>query len=152
MWIFTAAAMALVLAITVVIWAAPKSGMEAEAEEIVVYKSPTCGCCSKWIDHLRDAGFKVTSRDRRDMSAVKSSVGVNPELSSCHTAVVDGYVVEGHVPAADIKRLLRERPAIVGLTAPGMPMGSPGMGGSRKDAYEVLSFDADGRTEVFAKH
>ena len=124
----------------------------AFAEEITVYKSPTCGCCSKWIDHLRDNGFKVKTTDLKDLRMIKSMSGVKPELASCHTALIDGYVIEGHVPADDIRRLLKERPEIAGLTAPGMPMGSPGMEGPRKDKYDVLTFQKDGRTAVFASH
>ena len=120
--------------------------------EIMVYKSPTCGCCSKWVDHLRDNGFVVKTTDLRDMRMVKSIAGVKPEHASCHTAKVDGYVIEGHVPAADIKRLLKERPAVTGLSVPGMPMGSPGMEGPRSDPYEVLTFDEQGESHVFARH
>ena len=120
--------------------------------EIMVYKSPTCGCCSKWVDHQRDNGFVVKTKDLRDMRMVKSIAGVKPEHASCHTAKVDGYVIEGHVPAADIKRLLKERPAVTGLSVPGMPMGSPGMEGPRSDPYEVLTFDEQGESRVFARH
>ena len=133
------------------------SGFQARAEnqplpEIMVYKSPTCGCCSKWVDHLRDNGFVVKTTDLRDMRMVKSMSGVKPEHASCHTAKVDGYVIEGHVPAADIKRLLKERPAVTGLSVPGMPLGSPGMEGPRSDPYEVLTFDKQGESHVFARH
>jgi hypothetical protein len=120
--------------------------------EITVYKSPTCGCCSKWVDHLRDNGFEVKTVDLSDMRRIKSMSGVKPEHASCHTAKVDGYVIEGHVPASDIKRLLKERPAVTGLSAPGMPMGSPGMEGPRSDPYEVITFDKQGRTSVFSRH
>jgi len=119
---------------------------------ITVYKSPTCGCCSKWADHLRKEGFKVKTENTNNMKSVKSMAGVEPKLASCHTALIDGYVIEGHVPAADIKRLLKERPKVKGLSAPGMPMGSPGMEAPRKQAYQVLSFDKDGKTAVFAQH
>ncbi len=101
---------------------------------------------------LEDNGFTVIKKDLRDMRAVKAAQGVTPRLASCHTAVVDGYVVEGHVPAADIRRLLAERPAVKGLSVPGMPVGSPGMEGPRKDPYDVLSFDAQGNTTVFSRH
>lgn len=132
------------------IWLWP--GVPADATEITVYKSPTCGCCSKWIDHLEDNGFSVIKKDLRDTRPIKAAHGVNPRLASCHTAVVDGYVIEGHVPAADIRRLLAERPAVKGLTVPGMPMGSPGMEGPRKDPYNVLTFDGQGKTTVFSQH
>ena len=99
----------------------------ADATTIQVYKTPTCGCCSKWIDHLRDAGFAVEATDLPDLSRLKAENGVARGLSSCHTALIEGYVLEGHVPASDIERLLAERPTITGLAVPGMPMGSPGM-------------------------
>ncbi len=117
---------------------------------VVVYKTPTCGCCSKWVDHLRDAGFEVETHDLNSLSATKNSYGVQPALSSCHTALVGGYVVEGHVPAEHVKRLLKERPAVVGLTVPGMPLGSPGMESANPESYDVLTFDRDGKTTVFA--
>lgn len=122
------------------------------AEEIMVYKSPTCGCCNKWVDHLKDSGFEVKAFNRNDMPQVKQQLGVAPPLQSCHTAIINGYVIEGHVPASDIQRLLSEKPAIHGLTAPGMPMGSPGMEGPRKDRYDVLAIDKQGKTTVFSQH
>lgn len=122
------------------------------AAEITVYKSPTCGCCKDWVKHLDANGFKVKSYDVQDVYPIKIKNGITEELASCHTALVNGYVIEGHVPAADIKRLLKERPAVKGLTVPGMPMGSPGMEGAYKDAYSVLTFDTFGRTQVYARH
>jgi hypothetical protein len=119
---------------------------------VVVYKSPSCGCCNKWVDHLRQHGFAVTPRDMDDVTPMRREVGVPAALASCHTAIVDGYVIEGHVPAAAVKRLLKERPKVIGLTVPGMVTGSPGMEGGRPEAYEVLSFDAKGKTSVFAKY
>lgn len=124
----------------------------AYAAEITVYKSPTCGCCKKWVKHLRDNGFEVIARDVQNVNQVKSLVGVPPKLASCHTAIVDGYLVEGHVPAAEVKRMLKEKPKIKGLTVPGMPMGSPGMEGHRKDRYDVLSIDHDGKTSTYASY
>ena len=121
---------------------------------IQVYKTPTCGCCTKWIDSLRAAGFKVEATDMPDLTTLKAMNGVPNGLSSCHTAIVSGYVVEGHVPAADLKRLLKEKPAVAGLTVPGMPLGSPGMEHSdptRHEAYDVLAFGPDG-VSVFASH
>lgn len=113
--------------------------------EVVVYKSPTCGCCNAWIDHLQDNGFKVVARDTNDVTTIKMQHGVTPELASCHTALVDGYVLEGHVPAADVKSLLEQRPAITGLSVPGMPIGSPGMEqGDMKQPYDVVAFDRQG--------
>jgi len=122
------------------------------AEEVVVYKSPTCGCCKQWIKHLEASGFSVQAKDVPNVGPYKLKHGVPPQLSSCHTATVGGYVIEGHVPAADIRRLLKERPKVVGLTVPGMPEGSPGMEGPHPQHYDVLTFDADGRIAVFARH
>jgi len=119
---------------------------------VTVYKSPTCGCCVKWIDHLEGHGFTVEARDVRDTRALKQEHGVPSGLEACHTALIEGYVIEGHVPAEDIGRLLRERPPVAGLAVPGMPIGSPGMEGPRPEAYRVLSFDAVGHTEIFASH
>ncbi len=125
---------------------------QLKGEEITVYKSPTCGCCNKWVDHLHDAGFDVATKNRSNMASVKSKYGVKPNLQSCHTAVVRSYVVEGHVPAEDIKRMLQEQPTIAGLAVPGMPAGSPGMEGAYTVPYDVLTFDGDGLTKVYAKH
>lgn len=129
-----------------------KQSTKTSANEIIVYKTPTCGCCQKWVNHLRDSGFKVTSRNRNDLSSIKSNFGVQHNLRSCHTAIVDGYVVEGHVPANEIKRMLQERPEVTGLTVPGMPRGSPGMESSHKDPYDVLTFDKYGQTKVYANY
>jgi len=121
--------------------------------EITVWHSPTCGCCTEWINHLEQAGFPVRSHAQHDVAMIKHRLGLPNDLASCHTGMVDGYVIEGHVPAADIKRLLKERPFVRGLSVPGMPIGSPGMEmGDRVDPYEVLSFDEDGKTEVFSRH
>lgn len=126
------------------VWAGP---------EITVYKSPTCGCCNKWVKHLEDNGFDVKSKNVKDVIPYKIKYGVTPQLASCHTAVIDGYTIEGHVPASDIKRLLREKPAVQGLSVPQMPVGTPGMEqGARKDPYKVISFDRDGRTGVFTDY
>lgn len=124
----------------------------AEAADVVVYKSSTCGCCSAWIDHLKENGFTVEAHDRQDMGAVKDEHGVPARLRSCHTARVGDYVIEGHVPAREITRLLKERPAIKGLSVGGMPMGSPGMEGPRKDPYDVTAFEEDGDTSVFQRY
>jgi hypothetical protein len=130
----------------------PESGEPTDLESITVYKSPTCGCCSKWVRHLQDNGFEVEAINRKDMNSVKSEAGIPRQLASCHTATIGGYVIEGHVPAVDIKRLLKERPDVAGLTVPGMPMGSPGMEGSRRDKYEVLTFTKSGDTVVFRRY
>ena len=125
----------------------------ASGEEVTMFKDPNCGCCGKWADHMRANGFQVKEIATREMGAVKRQAGVPQALGSCHTARVGGYIVEGHVPAADVKRLLADKPAVVGVSAPGMPMGSPGMEGPYPaDRYDVVSFDRDGKTAVFASH
>lgn len=118
---------------------------------ITVYHSPTCGCCKEWIKYLQANGFTVKSIEQDDVSPIKAELGVPRKLVSCHTAVIAGYVIEGHVPAADIERLLREKPKVTGLTAPGMPPASPGMN-QGKDPYDVLTFDLKGATTVWARH
>ena len=118
---------------------------------MVVYKDPNCGCCTKWVGLMRSAGFEVSTRDTSDMASIKRRYQVPAALGSCHTALVGGYVVEGHVPADLITRLLKEKPKLLGLAVPGMPMGSPGMEGSTKDAFDVVTFDAAGTTTVFAR-
>ncbi|WP_150047502.1 MULTISPECIES: DUF411 domain-containing protein [Methylomonas] len=121
--------------------------------EMTVYRSPTCGCCGKWIEHVSKNGFKVKDIVSDDMQAIKQKLGLPEQLASCHTAVVDGYLVEGHVPAADIRKMLNEKTKIAGISAPGMPMGSPGMEmGGKQDDYEVVSYDSAGNTQVFADH
>ena len=126
--------------------------LAAKKTQIVVHKTPTCGCCTKWEDHLRAAGFQVVSKVADDLSAVKKKEGVPASLQSCHTGVVAGYVIEGHVPAASIKKLLAKKPKVRGLAVPGMPMGSPGMEGPYVEKYDVLSFGKDGKAEVFDKY
>lgn len=117
----------------------------------LVYKTPSCGCCSLWIDHMREAGFEVDARDLNDIIPVKIDAGVPPRMSSCHTTLIDGYVVEGHIPAEHVKRLLEERPDVVGIAVPGMPIGSPGMEGIGARPYQVLSWDREGNVEVYAE-
>lgn len=121
---------------------------------ITVYKSPTCGCCSDWVAHMADNGYSVITEYVDDMTPIKSRYQVPHQLQSCHTATVDGYVIEGHVPASEIDKLLTERPTIVGLTVPGMPIGSPGMEtpGVAAQPYDVLTFDAAGSTQVYASY
>ena len=121
-----------------------------EGPEILVYKSPTCGCCRKWVDHMTESGFRPTVRDLPELSAIKRDLGVPIALQTCHTAMVEGNVLEGHVPADLVLKLLKEKPRAVGLAVPGMPMGSPGMEGSTRDRYDVLLFRRDGSSEVFA--
>ncbi|HEX2188029.1 MAG TPA: DUF411 domain-containing protein [Longimicrobiaceae bacterium] len=130
--------------------AATVASAAASGPTITVYKSPTCGCCTKWEDHLREHGFEVVSVARNDVSPVKREHGVPQAMQSCHTGVVDGYAIEGHVPADVIRKLLAERPQVKGIAVPGMPMGSPGMEGPHKDDYEVFTFDETGPREVYA--
>jgi hypothetical protein len=127
----------------------------AQAPPVVeVYKSPTCGCCANWVEHLKKAGFTVHATNVDDMTKLKASHGVPRQVQSCHTALVDGYVIEGHVPAGDVHRLLKERPAVVGIAVPGMPIGSPGMEveGRKPDAYDVVTFDKQGQTKVYSSY
>ena len=122
------------------------------AGEVIVYKSPSCGCCAKWVDHMRDAGFEVKVNNTSDIYPIKQEFGLPKGIGSCHTAIVDGYVIEGHVPANDVKKLLAEKPNARGLSVPGMPIGSPGMEqGSYKERYEVIIFGPEG-SKVFARH
>ena len=120
--------------------------------EMTVYKSPTCGCCTAWVDHVKQAGFRVTVVDTTNLEPIKARYGILPGQGSCHTAIVGGYVIEGHVPAPDIHRLLALQPEITGLAVPGMPVGSPGMEGPMPQRYDVLAFTRDGSSRVWAKH
>lgn len=131
--------------------ALPVAGAASPSSEVRVYKSRGCGCCGEWEKHLRAHGFAVRSHFVDDIAAVKRELGVPDALASCHTALVAGYVVEGHVPAADVRRLLREKPAALGLAVPGMPAGSPGMEGGTPRPYATLAFDAR-RSWIFARH
>lgn len=124
----------------------------ASAAEVTVYKSMNCGCCADWVNHLRSNGFDVKTKDVGDVSLYKKRYGVPDELQSCHTAIVDGYVIEGHVPAKDIKRLLAEKPKITGLAVAGMPIGSPGMEGPVQQPYDVKAFDKAGNQSVYAHY
>jgi len=126
--------------------------LNADEKKVMVYKTPTCGCCSKWMDHLEANGFKVDSKNLPNLNSVKRMNGVPTQLSSCHTAIVGGYFVEGHVPAEDVKRLLEERPDVAGIAVPRMPEGSPGMEGPNPEPYSVLAVKKDGSIEVFARH
>ena len=126
--------------------------LRAANPQISIYKTPTCGCCTKWVTHLKANGFDTKATDVPDTAEYRKRYGVPDRLQSCHTAIVAGYTVEGHVPAADIHRLLKTRPKGKGLAVPGMPLGSPGMEATRRDPYEVLLFQADGSTSVFQKY
>jgi len=134
--------------------APPRKATDAAAPKIVVHRDAYCGCCHLWVEHLRKEGFTVDDRVEDAMSPVKERLGIVPAHASCHTAEIEGYVVEGHVPASDIRRLLREKPAIRGLVLPGMPLGSPGMEVDGVDAppYTVLALGKDGSTKPYAEH
>lgn len=142
------AALLVALGTAAALW--PEAGPPG-SPEIRVYKSPTCGCCSKWVEHMREAGFRVVAEDVADMREVKRREGVPLDLASCHTAVVEGYVVEGHVPGRVVRSLLEAAPAVAGLAVPGMPVGSPGMEGPNPQPYDVVAFDGDGNRTVFER-
>lgn len=124
----------------------------AETSEIMVYKSSTCGCCNKWVKHLESEGFSVKTKDVGYLNLIKQQHGVQRRFQSCHTAKIGKYFIEGHVPAKDIKKLLKEKPDIKGLAVPGMPMGSPGMEGHRKDNYNVLAVDEKDSATVYSSY
>lgn len=134
----------------------PEEVASAEAalvSEITVFRSPTCGCCGQWIEHAKAAGFQVKDEITEDMSAIKQQYGVPQSLTSCHTTVVGDYVIEGHIPAEDVQRLLSEKPDVAGIAVPGMLIGSPGMeSGDYTEPYTVFSFTESGETAVFAEH
>lgn len=132
----------------------PQATDSSSTLDIVVHKSATCGCCKEWMNYLEDEGFLVSAVDHDDMDSVKAKLGLpDPKLKSCHTAIVDGYIIEGHVPANDILKLLREKPDnIIGLSAPGMPTMSPGMASREPRDYAVLSFDENGKSSVYSEY
>jgi hypothetical protein len=132
----------------------PADGWAETSVALTVYKDPSCGCCTKWVEHLHAEGLRPVVHDRQDMDALKDSLGVPAALRSCHTAVAGRYVIEGHVPAADVKRLVARAPRdVVGLAVPGMPAGAPGMEmPGRADRYTVVAFAANGTTSAFARH
>jgi len=139
------------------LWLAPLAliacAEAAAAATIEVVKSPTCGCCTLWVDYLRFAGFEVRVVEAEDVTPTARRLGVPDDLRSCHTATIEGYAIEGHVPAEDIRRLLAERPDAAGLAVPGMPIGSPGMEqGDRRQPYETILFSRDGSRRLFARH
>lgn len=123
----------------------PAAAASADEVTITVHKDPNCGCCSGWVQHLRDAGFAVRVEETSDLESVRTRLGVPGDLAACHPAEVAGYLVEGHVPAAAVRRLLSERPTAKGVAVPGMPIGSPGMEGGRPQPYTAVLFGADGR-------
>ena len=122
------------------------------ATQVQVYKDPTCGCCGNWVQHLRANGFQVSVKEVADTAEYRHKFGVPDSLMSCHTGVVEGYALEGHVPAAEVQRILRERPKAKGLAVPGMPMGSPGMEAARTQPYNVMLIDATGKASVYASY
>ena len=131
----------------------PAAFAAAPSPEVHVHKSPSCGCCGAWVEHMKAAGFTVKVTEVTDTTAARQRLGLSDAYGSCHTATVGGYVLEGHVPAADVRRLLAGRPAALGLAVPGMPPSAPGMDvPGRRDAYEVLLIDRQGRSSVFARH
>jgi len=128
-------------------WGAP-----AQSAEIVVYKSPTCGCCKNWVAHMRQNGHSVKTQDIDDLEQIKTMAGVPELFRSCHTAMVDGYVIEGHVPAKDVERLLKDRPKARGISVPGMVNGSPGMEQGKPEPYDVILFKSNGSSSVYARY
>lgn len=125
----------------------------AHAAELVVYKTPWCGCCTGWVERMEEAGFEAEVHHRDDLAPIRADAGVPDVLMGCHTALIDGYAIEGHVPAADIRRLLEMRPDIDGIATPGMPMGSPGMEmGGQRESYQVIAFKDGEAVGVFANH
>ena len=125
----------------------------AAGSAMQVFKDPDCGCCAEWVKHLQSAGFTVNVTHVADTAAIRRRLGMPDQYGACHTATIDGYVIEGHVPAADVRRLLRERPLAAGLSVAGMPAGAPGMEvGNRVDAYDVVLVDRAGRGSVFSHH
>lgn len=119
---------------------------------VQVFKSPYCGCCHKWVDHMKAAGFKVEVNDTTDLAAIREKNGIPDNAASCHTATVGGYALEGHVPAEDVKALLKAKPKARGIAVPGMPAGSPGMEGGAPQPYDTVLIDPQGGTKVFVRH
>ena len=139
--------------VLVVVFAFVMSPAFSVEPTITVWKSGSCGCCQRWVDYLQDDGFEVTAHNVDDVVSIKQNLGItNPALYSCHTAKVGGYIIEGHVPASDIRRLLSERPKLMGLTAPGMPQMSPGMLSIEPKGYDVLQFNTKQETIVFSSY
>jgi hypothetical protein len=126
--------------------------MHAAAPTMTVYKTPTCGCCSKWVEHMKANGFQVIVHDVPSTASYRRKYGIPDRLQSCHTAIVNGYTIEGHVPGADVKRLIQEKPKARGIAVPGMPMGSPGMEGARTDAYSVILIGNAGEETVYQRY
>jgi len=148
--IYSAAAMLIAGAIGV----SAQQNAAASKPTAVVYKTSSCGCCRMWVEHLKASGFTVEAKDvsADEVRAVSKAAGLKDDDTSCHTAKIGGYIVEGHVPASDIQRLLKEKPAIAGIAAPGMPQGSPGMEQGSKEPFDVVAFTKDGKTRLYSKH
>lgn len=147
--------MVLLLWLTACAAANPKPApANSDKPVVTIYKSPTCGCCGDWVAYLADNGYSVLTEYVDDMTPIKQQYQVPTDLQSCHTAVVDGYVIEGHVPVAEMERLLSERPDVLGIAVPGMPLGSPGMetAGAAAQPFDVLTFDQAGHTEIYAHY
>ncbi len=141
------------IAMSILVASEPSMAASSKSPTINVYRDPSCSCCGGWIEHLAAQGFQPTSIATSDMEKLKQQYGVPEGFASCHTAVIDKYVIEGHVPAEDIKRLLVEKPNVTGIAVPGMPIGTPGMeDGDRKDSFTVLSFDEQGKTAAFNRY
>ncbi|MCC2113688.1 MAG: DUF411 domain-containing protein [Hyphomicrobiales bacterium] len=140
------------LAMVITLFVSATLSFAGEPQTMTVWKSPWCGCCGNWVKHMEEAGFTVEVREIEDLDIVKRQAGIPEKLQSCHTATVGGYIVEGHVPASDVKRLLQEQPKVGGLAVPGMPSGSPGMEDGSHDPYEVLTFSRNGDTTVFNRY
>ncbi len=125
----------------------------AIATDLTIYKSPYCGCCTAWAEQVEEAGFNVTIVEQANNNQLRKTHSITPALTSCHTAIVEGYAIEGHVPVKDIKRLLREKPVVAGLAVPGMPASSPGMDvPGNTDPYQVIAFDKNGKRSVFSEY
>lgn len=144
---------ALVAIAFIVLLTITTTAQAANLPEATVYRDPACTCCGGWMKHMQAQGFTVKNVPTADMMTFKHEQGVTDNLASCHTAIIDGYVVEGHVPGDDIKQLLAQKPNVKGIAVPGMPVGTPGMEmGNKKDSYAVISFDKQGQTKVFKQH
>lgn len=150
-WLQHAGAAVLALVAGRRLGAAPlDGGVDAPPPPMVVYKDPNCGCCTAWNEHMTAAGFRLQVKDTAQMAQVKGAIGVPAALQSCHTGVIAGYFIEGHVPADLVQKLLREKPPLAGLAVPGMPAGSPGMEGPPPERYDIIAVARTGRTSVYA--
>lgn len=145
-------AFAIIVAFFPLTAAAPAARTASPLPQMTVYKDPDCGCCKAWVEYIRKHGYRVETKDTRDLKQVNASVGLPESLAGCHTALIGGYIISGHVPAEDIARLLKQKPKIAGLAVPGMPAGSPGMEGPPPVHYQVIAFQRSGKTSVFANH